>query len=116
MGILDSVLSSVLGGGANSPLGGVLGQILSGAGGSRGGGTGGGLGGLLDSWVGRGRNEPVSSDQLNHAFGEQQVNSWASQAGMQHDDFLSRLSQHLPQAVDRLTPDGQVPDEGTVSV
>jgi len=124
MGILDTVLSSVLGSGANSPFGSVLGQILGG--GSQGGSNG--LGGLLvqlrqaglgshvDSWVGTGRNEPVSPAQLNDALEQRQVNSWAGQAGMQPDDFLSRLSQHLPSAVDRLTPDGRVPDEGTVSV
>jgi uncharacterized protein YidB (DUF937 family) len=126
MGLLDSILSSVLGGGANSPMGGVLGQILGG--GSGGVGGGGGLGGLLgqlrqsglgsqvDSWVGPGQNQPVSPQQLNHAFGDQQVNSWAGQAGMQPHDFLSRLTQHLPNAVDQMTPDGRLPDEGTVSV
>jgi uncharacterized protein YidB (DUF937 family) len=126
MGILDTVLGSVLGSGANSPFGSVLGQILGGGG--QGAGSTGGLGGLLgqlrqaglgshvDSWVSPGGNAPVSPAQLNDAFGERQVNSWAGQAGMQSDDFLSRLSQHLPSAVDRLTPDGRVPDEGTASV
>ena len=126
MGILDTVLSSVLGGESNSRFGGVLGQILSG--GSQGASASGGLGGLLgqlrqaglgphvDSWVGTGRNEPVSPAQLNDALGERQVNSWAGEAGMQPHDFLSRLSQHLPNAVDRLTPDARVPDEGTASV
>jgi uncharacterized protein YidB (DUF937 family) len=126
MGILDTVLSSVMGSGANSPFGGVLGQILGGGG--QGAGPTGDLGGLLgqlrqaglgshvDSWVGTGGNAPVSPAQLNDAFGERQVNSWAGQAGMQPGDFLSRLSQHLPSAVDRLTPDGRVPDEGTASV
>jgi uncharacterized protein YidB (DUF937 family) len=126
MGVIDTVLSSVLGGNANSSFGGVLGQILGG--GSQDAGASGGLGGLLgqlrqaglgshvDSWVGTGRNEPVSPAQLNDALGERQVSSWAGEAGMQPSDFLSRLSQHLPSAVDRLTPDGRVPDEGTASV
>ena len=142
MGLLDSVLGSLLGGGGSSPMGGVLGQILGGGqsgqggmlGSLGGGGTagsgmgGGGLGGLLgqlrqaglgshvDSWTGTGQNQPVSPQELHNAFGEQQVNSWADQAGMQPNDFLSQLSQHLPNAVDRLTPTGQLPDEGTVSV
>jgi uncharacterized protein YidB (DUF937 family) len=134
MGLLDSVLAGIFGGGGNSALGGVLGQILGG--GSQGGpGTpaggmtsGGGLGELLgqlrqaglgsqvDSWISGGQNQSVSPQQLHNAFGEQQVNSWAGQAGMQPHDFLSQLSQHLPNAVDGVTPDGRLPDEGTASV
>ena len=138
MGILDSVLGSVLGGGgASSPMGGVLAQLLGGGqagggmfGGAMGGGGlgGGGLGGLLgqlrgaglgsqvDSWVGNGDNQPVSPQQLQGAFGEQQVNALSQQAGMQPHDFLSQLSQHLPNAVNGMTPNGRLPDEGTVSV
>jgi uncharacterized protein YidB (DUF937 family) len=40
----------------------------------------------------------------------------AGQAGMEPGDFLSQLSQHLPNAVNGMTPDGRLPDEGTVSV
>jgi uncharacterized protein YidB (DUF937 family) len=129
MGILDSVLGSVLGGSASSPMGNILGQLLGG--GSQMGGSGGGLGGLggllgslrqaglgsqVDSWVGHGENQPVSPHDLQGAFGQEQVNSWAGQAGMQPNDFLAQLSQHLPNAVNGLTPQGRVPDEGSVSV
>ena len=142
MGLLDSVIGSVLGGGASSPMGAILGQILGGGRstgqggiggmlGSLGGGVpqgGGGFSGLLgqlrgaglgsqvESWIGGGQNQPVSPDQLQNAFGPDQVNSWANQAGMEPHSFLSQLSQHLPHAVDQMTPDGRVPDEGTVSV
>ena len=40
----------------------------------------------------------------------------ATQAGMEPNDFLTQLSQHLPNAVHGMTPNGQVEDEGTVSV
>jgi uncharacterized protein YidB (DUF937 family) len=49
-------------------------------------------------------------------FGENQVQSMASQADMQPQDFLSQLSQHLPNAVNGMTPNGRLPNEGTVSV
>ena len=75
-----------------------------------------GLGQIAQSWVGNGPNQPVSPDQLQSVFGQSRVQSMASQAGMQPQDFLSQLSQHLPRAVDGMTPNGQVPDEGTVSV
>jgi uncharacterized protein YidB (DUF937 family) len=101
--------------------------LMSMLGGQQGGGTG-GLGGLLsrfqqaglghvaDSWVGNGPNQPISPDQLHDVLGEERVRSMADQAGMAPTDFLSQLSQHLPNAVNGVTPDGQLPDEGSVSV
>ena len=133
MGILESVIGNLLGGsqgGASSPLGGVLSSVLGGGqtGGAGAGGMAGGLGGLLSqfqqaglgniaqSWIGNGANQPVSPQQLQNVFGESQVQDMANQAGMPKGDFLSQLSQHLPHAVDQMTPGGQVPDEGSMSV
>jgi len=136
MGLLDSVIGSLTGGGAggaSSGMGGVLSSLLGGgqAGGMGNqamGGMGGGLGGLMSqfeqgglghiaqSWVGNGANQPVSPQQLQSVFGESQVQGMASQAGMQPHDFLSQLSQHLPNAVNAMTPNGQLPNEGTMSV
>ena len=126
MSLLDNVLGGLMGGGnaAASPMGGVLANLL---GGGQMGGVGGGLGGLLgafqqaglghiaQSWVGNGPNEPVSPQQLQSVFGESRINSMANQAGMQPNDFLSQLSQHLPRVVDGMTPNGRLPDEGTVA-
>jgi len=131
MGLLDTVLGGLMGGaGASSPMGGVLGSLLGGGqSGSMGAGMGGGgLGGLMSqfqqgglghiaqSWVGNGPNQSVSPEQLHGVLGADQVQSMASQAGMQPNDFLSQLSQHLPEAVHGMTPDGRLPDEGTISV
>ena len=132
MGLLDSVLGGLMGGGAgaSSPMGGVLGGLLGGGqSGGMGAGMGsGGLGGLMSqfqqgglghiaqSWVGNGPNQPVSPEQLHGVLGADQVQSMASQAGMQPQDFLSQLSQHLPDAVHGMTPNGRLPDEGTMSV
>lgn len=142
MGLLDSVLGSLMGGNnqqgsASSPLGGVLSSLLGGGGQQAGGlggalggaGVAGGLGGILaqleqaglgniaQSWIGTGDNHPISPDQLQSALGTEQTQAMADQAGLSHGDFLSQLSQHLPQAVDGMTPDGQVPnDDGSISV
>jgi uncharacterized protein YidB (DUF937 family) len=102
-------------------------QLLGGQGSSsanQGGGIGGliqqfrdaGLGHVADSWVGTGPNQPVSPQQLQRVFGEDQVQSMARQSGLPAQGFLSQLSQHLPRVVDGMTPDGRLPDEGTVSV
>jgi uncharacterized protein YidB (DUF937 family) len=75
-----------------------------------------GLGHLAQSWVQSGPNQSVSPGQLQSVFGQQRVEQMAQQAGMPQQDFLSQLSQHLPNAVDGMTPNGRLPDEGTVSV
>jgi uncharacterized protein YidB (DUF937 family) len=144
MGILDQVIGGLMGnaGGGGSPMQNVLMNMLGG--GQQGGmgfggqalgqgmpgqgGVGGALGGLVSrfeqaglghiaqSWIGNGPNQPVSPQQLQNVFGQDQVQSMANQAGMPQQDFLSQLSQHLPNAVNGLTPNGSLPDEGTMSV
>ena len=132
---MGNILSSMLGGGQQSGgvnsgggFGGLGGGGLGGGGLGGGGLAGGGLGGLLQqfeqaglghvaqSWVSNGPNHPVSPDQLQNVFGQDRVNEMAGQAGMEPGDFLSQLSQHLPSAVNGVTPNGQLPDEGSVSV
>ena len=129
---MAGVLMNLLGGGGQGGMGqgmgaqGMGGQGMGGMGGGMGmaGGLGGlvssfeqaGLGHIAQSWVGNGPNQPVSPQQLQGVFGQDQVQNMASQAGMEPNDFLSQLSQHLPNAVHGMTPDGQLPDQGTVSV
>ena len=136
MGLLDTILGGVMGnaggGGMQNALMGLLGGGQQQQGNQYGGGAapgmqGGlpglmstfeqaGLGHLVQSWVGSGANQPVSPQQLQTAFGDDQVQGMANQAGMAPQDFLSQLSQHLPNAVNAMTPNGRVPDEGTMSV
>lgn len=75
-----------------------------------------GLGHIAQSWVGNGPNQSVSPQQLQTVLGDNQVQSMASQAGMGSQDFLSQLSQHLPNVVHGMTPNGQLADEGSISV
>jgi uncharacterized protein YidB (DUF937 family) len=128
MGLLDSVLGSVLGGAAGGGGGGnaqllnvVLGMLGND---SAGGGLGGllqkaqqaGLGDVVSSWVGTGQNMPVSADQLQSMLGGDTVSKMAQQAGVNPGDLLGQLSQMLPQVVDQLTPQGQVPQGGLGNV
>jgi uncharacterized protein YidB (DUF937 family) len=73
----------------------------------------GGLGDAVNSWVGTGQNQPVAPDQLGGALGEDAVAGFAQQMGLNPQDALGQLSQLLPQVVDRLTPQGQLPAGGT---
>jgi uncharacterized protein YidB (DUF937 family) len=106
-------------------LGGLLGGLL--AGGAAGSVISGGLGDLLkqfqqngqgeaaNSWVSPGPNKPVSPGDLANALGADQINSLMSQSGLSRDDLLAGLSQHLPDVVNHLTPDGRLPTESEVA-
>ncbi|MGB6307193.1 MAG: YidB family protein [Steroidobacteraceae bacterium] len=65
-----------------------------------------GLGGTVRSWVGTGANQPISADQIHQAFGSDTVKQLAAKVGMSPEDLAAKLSQILPQAIDKLTPGG----------
>ena len=69
-----------------------------------------GLGQQADSWVGTGANLGVSPAQLQQVFGAQAMGQLASQLGMSHGDAGSALSQVLPELINQLSPQGQLPD------
>jgi uncharacterized protein YidB (DUF937 family) len=73
-----------------------------------------GLGDIVNSWIGTGSNEPVSPDQVHDALGHEQVESLANRAGVPVDTLLTQLSQHLPGLIDKLTPQGQIPQGGAL--
>ena len=123
MGLLDSMLGSVLGSqsGAQAAPGGdalaqVLGGLLSGGGGS-GGGLGGlveqflraGLGEVIGSWISTGRNLPVSAEQIGQVLGSDTVAQIAQRLGVDPAQAAGQLSHLLPEVIDRLTPNGQLP-------
>jgi uncharacterized protein YidB (DUF937 family) len=115
MGLLDSVLGSLAQGGTgNSLLDSVLAMVNNPA-------TGGleglvrsfrqkGLGGVVDSWVSTGQNQPISADQISQALGSDKIAGLAQSLGLSQGDLSSKLAQMLPQVVDKLTPNGQIPD------
>jgi len=65
-----------------------------------------GLGNTVRSWVGSGANQPITTDQVHQAFGADTVKELAAKAGISTDDMAAKLSQFLPQAIDKLTPNG----------
>jgi uncharacterized protein YidB (DUF937 family) len=67
-----------------------------------------GLGGTVRSWVGTGPNQPITADQVHQAFGPDTVKQLAAKFGMSPEDLSAKLSQVLPQAIDKLTPGGVV--------
>jgi uncharacterized protein YidB (DUF937 family) len=67
-----------------------------------------GLGGTVRSWVGTGPNQAITADQVHQAFGSETVKQLAAKFGMSPEDLSAKLSQVLPQAIDKLTPGGVV--------
>ncbi|TPK56793.1 MULTISPECIES: YidB family protein [unclassified Mesorhizobium] len=91
------------------------------------GGLLGGLGGLLDklknsghgnvadSWVGTGQNQPINANDLGNAIGPQVIHEIAQRTGLDEQELLKQLSAALPGIVDKLTPNGQVPQQHQVA-
>ena len=111
--------TSESGGGLADLLKGALGGLL--AGGAAGGVMGGGLNDLIkqmekhgfsdtaDSWVGPGPNRTIAPGDLAKILGADQIEAMMEHSGMSREELLEGLSRHLPEVVDRLTPEGQVP-------
>lgn len=119
MGLLDSVMGALGGAGGNGSgnnamLDAVM-QLLSNQGGN--GGLAGlvktfqeqGLGEHIASWIGTGQNLPVSAEQIRAALGTGQLGQIASQFGMNESQAAGGLADLLPQVIDKLTPNGQLP-------
>ncbi len=119
MGLLDEVIKGVsgkfLGGGGQNPLMDiVLGLVTN----PQTGGLQGliqkfkekGLGDAVSSWISIGENQSVSGDQIQHALGGNLIQQIAEQLGSSKTEISGGLSDLLPQIIDKLTPNGTLPD------
>ncbi len=73
-----------------------------------------GLGEVISSWVSTGKNLPISPDQIKQALGSDKIQQIAEKVGISKDAAMQHLSQLLPQIIDKLTPDGKIPEAGSV--
>ncbi|MFP5429498.1 MAG: YidB family protein [Gammaproteobacteria bacterium] len=117
MGLLDEV-GKMMGGGQQGGGADILGmaqQLLGQAGGIDGlvkQFQAGGLGDVVKSWIGNGQNLPVTGEQIQQVLGNEQVAAIARQLGVDPSQASAQLAQVLPGLVDKLTPNGQVPQGG----
>jgi uncharacterized protein YidB (DUF937 family) len=72
----------------------------------------GGLSSVVSSWVGTGANLPVSPEQVQSVLGDDRIAAMAQQLGFSQEELSGHLSQLLPQVIDKLTPNGEVPQDG----
>jgi uncharacterized protein YidB (DUF937 family) len=120
-------------GSASASHGGSLSELLSGGlGGLLGGGTAGttvgsglndllkqfqekGQGDVANSWVSNEPNKQIAPDTLSKVLSEDQIKTLTQLTGMSHDDLIKTLSEHLPNAINQLTPKGRLPTEQEAS-
>jgi uncharacterized protein YidB (DUF937 family) len=68
-----------------------------------------GFGDTMKSWISQGQNLPITADQIHQALGSEKVKEMAAKLGLPVDKLADLLAQHLPQAIDKATPDGNLP-------
>lgn len=116
MGLFDQVLGALSGhpaGGNNALLESVL-QLVNNP---QTGGLGGlvqsfergGLGNIVNSWVSTGQNLPISPEQIQSVLGNPVLQGLAEKLGISREKIAGSLATVLPQVVDHLTPNGQLP-------
>ena len=71
-----------------------------------------GLGGLVSSWIGTGENQPVSGEQIEQMFGNDKIQEIAQKLGISGTEASGRLAALLPRMIDKLTPEGKLPEGG----
>jgi uncharacterized protein YidB (DUF937 family) len=59
--------------------------------------------------VGTGPNQPISPEEVHKALGPDLLRQLAEKSGLSEQDLVQKLSHVLPQAVDKLTPNGTLP-------
>ena len=113
MGLMDQLMSAVKGGDASKVKAGIERLV-----GEQGGLSAlkskfeaSGFGDKVQSWIGKGDNEPVSKDEVKSALGED-VRRISAESGASEDEVASGLANVLPDAVDRATPEGRLPEAG----
>jgi len=123
MGLLDDVLSMAGGAGAQEPQhASALSAILSYINSPQVGGISGlqqmfqqgGLGNIVSSWLGNGQNLPVAASQLQNVLHSDALQQAAQQHGLDPSQLVGMMSSLLPGLVDKLTPNGQVPDSNAL--
>ena len=105
--MFDGILGGIVGGGMAS----VVNSILEKHGGVQGvvrQFEQNGLGPTVQSWVSTGPNRAVSPQEVENALGPDLLRQLSEKSGLSVQDLAQRLAQVLPEAVDKMTPDGVI--------
>ena len=101
-GMIESVKKTIAGSPTATSITGGLGELVDHF-------TKNGAGATADSWIGKGANIPITDTQMEKTLGADLIASLVKQTGLTKEELLARLAKTLPEAIDKLTPDGKVP-------
>jgi len=96
--VVPVVLSEVLGNGSQGGLSAIVAKLQQA-----------GFGDQVRSWIGNGKNLPITADQLQQALGSDTVKQLAARFNIPVDQLAKILAQQLPAAVDHASPEGKLP-------
>lgn len=99
-----SGLLEALGGLVNNPQGGGLHGLVDAFGRH-------GLGEVVSSWVGTGKNLPISAVQIQQVLGSEQVRVLAEKLGFSPEELSGQMAEMLPRIIDGMTPEGRLPED-----
>jgi uncharacterized protein YidB (DUF937 family) len=74
-----------------------------------------GLGQQAKSWIGPGKNQPISVADVKKMANPQLLAQLAKQQNLSPDELCEHIAQALPHVVDKATPDGQVPKQASAA-
>ncbi len=124
MALFDSIIGEATKrfGLSNDAAGGLLSALLAFIADPQKGGFGGfvdrfrnvGLEPLMNSWITKGDNVPLSNEQLESALGEDNIRDIADSAGVEKSLATTAMAGIIPSVVDQLTPEGELPDENSL--
>jgi uncharacterized protein YidB (DUF937 family) len=108
MGLLDGLLGGIVGAGMVQVVNGIV---------EKHGGLQGvvnefernGLGPTVKSWVSTGPNQPIAPDEVQRVLGADLLQQLSQRSGVPVQDLARKLAEVLPQAVDKMTPNGSIP-------
>ena len=111
----DMIRNAGQGSDPNNPQGSILDQISKGVSGTALGDVldrfrNAGAGSKVDSWVRPGPNQPVEPHEVEAAIDEETLTALSQQTGLSREELIARISRDVPEAVDKMTPNGELPN------
>lgn len=70
-----------------------------------------GLSDEVASWVSTQHNLPISVEQITQVLGYSTIQQAAAKLNMNAQDISAKIAEYLPQVIDRMTPNGELPRE-----
>ena len=74
-----------------------------------------GFGSTVASWVGKGTNLPINANEIKQVVNNETLKKFADKLGVPVDTIAEKLAQYLPETVNKMTPEGVVPQVGSAA-